>query len=469
MYQGLKEKDDLKMKYDVVIKNGTIIDPKRRKTTIANLGILNGKIKDITREEIEGHTELDVTGKIVCPGIIDIHAHVEGNLDCAKIMAAMGVTTVYNGNCGMSPTNIKEFYEKHEHFLINQIEQIGHTTLRELVGVIDRYKSSDDKQIEKMKIMLEEAFNYGAYGLSFGLEYVPGSSSKEVLELASVAAKYGKLISIHTRSDCYGGLSSLREAIDITRKTGAAVNISHLIYQFGMGMATEALHMIEEALEEGLDISVDSGLYSGFATAIGSAVFDEGCLEKWGCDYSSLIAGTGKYKGQRLNREMYEELRADYPEETGIGMVGEEYEVFEILDKPYVMVCTDAGTLYDNGIPGHPQDAGTYPKFFRTMVREQHRITLMEAISRCTYMVAKRLGLNSKGTIEIGADADILIFDAKIIEDKADYPCFGATETRPEGIEYVFVNGVMTVKGKEVLDVNTGIVIKDKCEVWNWE
>lgn len=456
------------MIYDVVIKKGTIIDPKGQKSTIANIGILNGKISTITREDIEGDIELDVIGKIVCPGIIDIHAHVDGNLDCAKVMAAMGVTTVYNGNCGMSPKNMKKFYDKYDHFLINQVEQIGHTTLREQVGVIDRYKPSSNEEIEKMKIMLKEAFSFGARGLSFGLEYVPGSSVKEVLELAKVAAKYGKLVSIHTRSDCYGGLSTLREAIDITRKTGASVNISHLTYQFGMGMATEALHMIDEALEEGLDISVDSGLYSGFATAIGSAVFDEGCVDKWGCDYNSLIAGTGKYRGERLTKEMYEELRRDYPDDTGIGMIGKEYEVFEILDKPYVMVCTDAGTLYDNRIPGHPQDAGTYPKFFRTMVREQHRITLIEAISRCTYMPAKRLGLNNKGIIEIGADADILIFDAKIIEDKADYPCFGATDTRPEGIEYVFVNGVMTAKGKEVLDVRAGKIIKDQCKLWRW-
>lgn len=457
------------MKYDVVIKNGTIIDPKRRKSTIANLGILNGKISSITREEIEGVVEIEVKDKIVCPGIIDIHAHVEGNLDCAKVMAAMGVTTVYNGNCGISPDNLKTFYKDNEYFLINQIEQIGHTNLRELVGVYDRYKSSGDEEIEKMKSMLKEAFEDGVSGLSFGLEYVPGSSRKEVLELSKVAAKYGKLISIHTRGDSYGGLATLREAIDITRKTGAAVNISHLTYQFGMGMATEALNMIEEALAEGLDISVDSGLYSGFATAIGSAVFDEGCLEKWGCDYNSLIAGTGKYKGQRLTKEIYEELRRDYPEETGIGMVGEESEVFEILEKPYVMVCTDGGTLYDNGIPGHPQDAGTYPKFFRTMVKEQHRISWMEAIDRCTYMPAKRLGLKNKGIIEIGADADILIFDPKVIEDKANYPCFGSTEARPEGIEYVFVNGVITVKGKEVLDAKAGKVIKGKVELWKWE
>ncbi len=457
------------MKYDVVIKGGTIIDPKPKKSTVANLGISKGKISTITREDIEGDIGLDVAGKIVCPGIIDVHAHVEGNIDCAKVMAAMGVTTVYNGNCGMSPENIEEFYKEHDNFLINQIEQIGHTALREQVGVLDRYKPSGKLEIEKMKGILEEAFKFGVSGLSFGLEYVPGSSWEEVLELAKVAARYGKLVSIHTRSDCYGGLATLREAIDITRKTGASVNISHLTYQFGMGMATEALHMIEDALEEGLDISVDSGLYSGFATSIGSAVFDEGCVDKWGCDYSSLIAGTGKYRGKRLTGEMYEELRSVYPEDTGIGMVGREHEVFEILEKPYMMVSTDAGTMYDKGVPGHPQDAGTYPKFFRTMVREQNRISLIEAIRRCTYMPAKRLGLNNKGVIDIGADADILVFDPEFITDKAEYPCFGATDTRPEGIEYVFVNGVMTVKGKEVLDVNPGKIIKAQCNLWKWE
>ena len=417
------------MKYDYVIKNGTIIDSKNKRSTVANIGISDGKISVITRENIDGENILNATGKIVCPGIIDIHTHVEGNEDCARLMNAMGVTTVYNGNCGMSPENLKEFLDKQDKqgFLINQIE--------------------------KMKELAEEAFNMGVFGLSFGLEYVPGSSKEEVTELSKVAAKYGKLISIHTRSDCYEGLTTLREAIDITRITGASLNISHLTYQFGMGMATEALNIIEDALREGLDISVDSGLYSGFATEIGSAVFDEGCIDKWNCDYSSLIAGTGKYRGLRLSKEIYEELRSNYPKETGIGMVVREDEVYEILEKPYVMVCTDAGTLYEKGVPGHPQDAGTYPKFFKNMVKEQNRISLIDAINKCTYMPAQRLGLKNKGIIEIGADADILIFNLNTIEDKADYPCFGSTDTPPEGIEYVFVNGVMTVNGKEVFNV----------------
>ncbi len=458
------------MKYDYVLENGTIMDPKSKRSTVAHIGILNGKIEKITREKLESDNVLDVYGKIVMPGIIDIHTHVEGNHDCAEVLNAMGVTTVYNGNCGMSPDNMKEFYKKYEKegFLINQIEQIGHTNLRESAGLKDRYKAADKEQIEKMKAELVEGFEMGVSGLSFGLEYVPGSSKEEVLELAKVAAKYDKLISIHTRTDFYGGLGSLKEAIDITRKTGARVNISHVVYQFGFGMMTEALHMIDEALKEGLDISADSGMYTSFATAIGSAVFDEGCIEKWGVDYSSMTAGTGKYKGLRLTKDMFEELRRDYPKETGIALIGRESEVFECLEKPYMMVSTDAGTLYENGLPGHPQDAATYPRFFRTMVREQDKISLMDAVSRCTYLPAKRLGLENKGKIEEGADADILVFNLNTVCDKADFPCFGATNTRPEGIEYVFVNGVMTTKGKEVYKVKPGKIIKDKCELFKW-
>lgn len=457
--------------HEIVIKNGTIMDPKREKTTVANIVIDGDKITDITREEVKAKKIINAKGKIVCPGFIDIHTHVDGNKDCAEGLVAMGVTTAYSGNCGMGVDNLEFFYKKYEKegFLINQIQQAGHTTLREQVGLTDRYMAANSTQIEGMKIILESLFELGANGLSFGLEYVPGSSKEEVIELSKVAAKYGKLISIHTRTDCYEGLIALREAINIAKETGASVQISHLVYQYGMGMAREAIKMIEDARNEGYDISVDSGLYSGFATAIGSAVFDEGCTEKWGCDYKNIICCAGEHRGERLTKKIYEKLREEHPEYSAIGMVGNEYEVFDILDRPYVMVGTDAGTYYDNGKPGHPQDTGTYPKFFRTMVREQKRITLMDAIKRCTIIPAERLKLKNKGYIDIGKDADIVIFDKDIIEDKSEYPCFGSTETRPEGIEYVIVNGEVVVTGKEVLDKKPGRIIKEELQKWKWE
>jgi N-acyl-D-amino-acid deacylase len=383
----------------------------------------------------------------------------------------MGVTTVYNGNCGLSPEgDFEAFLNKYEAegFLINQIEQVGHTSLREAVGQTDRYAPATAEQIEKMKALLIRAFLAGAWGLSFGLEYVPGSSTEEVLALSSLAAQYGKLVSIHTRTDLYKGLTALREAIDITRLTGAPVNVSHLVYQYGFGMATEALHIIEDALADGLDISVDSGLYSSFATSIGSAVFDEGCVEKWRCGYDSVVMGTGKYRGQRLTRETYLELRRDAPDETAIAFVGKDKEIFEILDKPYVMVSTDAGTLYDGGKPGHPQDMGTYPLFFKEMVRNQGRLTLPEAIRRCTLMPAQRLGLENKGRIKEGADADIVVFSPDTIEDKAQFPCFGDTAAHPEGIDCVMVNGEIVIMGNKVSQNKPGKILRGAADTWSW-
>jgi N-acyl-D-amino-acid deacylase len=458
------------MKYDVALLHGTIIDPKTERSTVANLGFKDGKIAAVTRTVPEALQSFDVTGRIVCPGFIDPHTHVEGNKDSAELMVAMGVTSVLNGNCGMSPANFDEFMLQYssQGFPVNQYEQVGHCTLRELAGNTDRYAPSSASQIEKMRQLADDAFKSGAYGLSFGLEYVPGSSKEEVLALAEIAAAYGRPVSIHTRTDYNPGLDALIEALDITRKTGAAVNISHLAYMYGFGMSPEALRLIETAKRDGLDISCDSGLYSGFATQIGSAVFDEGCVEKWRTDYSAIIAGTGKYKGQRLTRDMYDDMRKNYPEDTGIGMVGNEYEVYEILDRPYVMVGSDAGTLYDNGVPGHPQDAGTYPRFFRTMVREQNRISIVDAIRRCTYLPAKRFGFDSKGFIAEGADADIVVFDLARIKDTAQYPCDGPTDSRPEGIDYVFVNGILTVQGKKILPTAAGKLIRAENREWRW-
>jgi len=457
--------------FETVIKNGTIVDPEKKRLTVANLGIRDGKIGEITREAIVGERILDATGKIVMPGVIDIHTHVEGNRDCAECMAAMGVTTVYNGNCGISPAgDFGEFISKYEKegFLINQLEQVGHSSLREAVGIYDRYRAASKDELKKMEALCESAFALGAWGLSFGLEYVPGSSFEEVLALSKIAARLNKLISIHIRSDFYSGLGALKEAINITRITGAAVQISHLVYQFGFGMAAEALSVIDSALREGLDISVDSGVYTSFATTIGSAVFDEGCIEKWGCGYDSIVPCTGKYRGERLTKEKFLEFRRDSPNGTAIALIGKEHEIFEILEKPYVMLSSDSGTMYDSGKPGHPQDAGTVPRFFRTMVREQNRISLIDAVRRCTFLPAERLGLRSKGRIEEGADADILIFDIDKIAEKSQFPCDGDTFTRPEGIGHVLVNGQVVVEGKNVLPVNPGKIIRGTVDRWHW-
>lgn len=195
--------------YDIVIKNGILINPEKCTQTIGNIGITEGVIKVITRREIEGKEVIDAYGKIVSPGFIDAHTHIDGHLENGKLMALQGVTTVVNGHCGIGPLQLQDYFNKQntDGFIINQIQFVGHTALREEIGVIDPYIPLNSTQIEEINFLLEDEFKSGAAGLSFGLEYVPGTSEEEIITLSKTAAKYGKPVSVHSRKDGWEGLA----------------------------------------------------------------------------------------------------------------------------------------------------------------------------------------------------------------------------------------------------------------------
>jgi N-acyl-D-amino-acid deacylase len=449
---GLRE--GFVMFYDLVIKNGNIIDPLLELTTIGNIGVHSGKIVTITRETIEGTTTIDAKMQVVSPGFVDIHSHVD-NYQCAgKSYALQGITTTIGGNCGLSPLSPTVFFEQMQKtgFPINQGQFAGHSfSLREEVGLTNPHQPADKEQIEMMVELAQKRLAQGAIGISFGLEYAPGSSYQEVLELCRLAALYGKPVSIHVRHDSWEGLKAIDETIRLAEETGVSIIISHLVYMVGMGMMTEALCMIDNARERGLDIAVDSGLYSAFATFIGSEVFAPGCLEKWGRSYEDLYISTGPYAHQQCTEPLFNMLRKEAPETVLVAFVGTEAEVYEALARPYVVVSTDGAVGSPEPGTGHPQDSGTYPKFFRTMVRETGRLSLLEAVRKCTLQPARLLGLDSKGTIKPGSDADLVIFDLNRISDTSDYPGLGQPDSPPLGIDYVIVNGQLVVENGEFI------------------
>ncbi|MQL50732.1 amidohydrolase family protein [Desulfofundulus thermobenzoicus] len=459
--------------FDLIIKNGTLVDPEKRRITVGHLGISGGKIAAITREDIRGRHEIDAGLAIVCPGFIDIHAHVDGYLYAAQCMVRQGVTTSVGGNCGFGPLDLQSFFDglERDGFPLNQAMLIGHSfTLREKAGAVDPYAPATPEQVDCMLSLLEEAFDQGAIGLSFGLEYAPGTSFDEVLALSQVAARYGKLIAVHTRTDSWPGLGALKEAVRITEFTGAPVQVSHLVYQVGMGMMIQALEILDRAVRDGLDVAADSGMYHAFATFIGSPVYDEGCLEKWGCDYGDLFVATGKYAGQRCTREIYQELRANYKNDVVVAFACREAEVYQALLPGYVMVSTDGAVGSPQPGTGHPQDSGTYPRFFQKMVREQGSLSLVEAVRRCTLLPAERLGLLNKGRLKIGADADIVIFNLDRITDRADYPGIGRPDAPPEGINYVLVNGEVVVENGRLLEhAKPGRPVRAVRRYWRWQ
>ncbi|MBC2580421.1 amidohydrolase family protein [Clostridium sp. DJ247] len=452
--------------WDIVIKNAQIVDPEKNSIIYGNLGLCNGKISIITDKHIIGKQEIDAKKQIVCPGFIDIHAHVDGNMGCAELSLVQGITTTAGGNCGCGPINLKEFFDEQDKngFLINQAQFVGHSfSLRRRVGITNPYVSATVSQIETMKELTEKAFVEGAIGLSFGLEYAPGSSFEEVIALSKIAAQYGKLVSIHTRLTSPYDLDSLREAISIAEITGASVQISHLVYQYGAGIMSEALTIITDARKRGLNIWADSGMYTAFATNIGTSVFDEEHIKTFGWKFNDMFIASGSYKGQSLTEKLYKNMRDSEDNAVIICFTGIESEIYEALLSDYVMLSSDVGpSPTGNMDEGHPQNSGSFPRFFRKMVREQKSISITKAVEKCTLLPANSLGLKNKGRLSIGADADIVIFDIESIKDKSDFLDKGKPNAYPEGISYVIVNGQIVVEEEKIIKgILPGKVIKD--------
>lgn len=458
------------VQFDYVIENGTVIDPKTNLRTVGHVGIIKDKIAAVTRGDLEGKVKIDAEGKIVCPGFIDPHCHVDGFLYNGQCYAKMGVTTAITGNCGFGPHPVGKFLDRidNEGFPINQGVLVGHSfDLRAMVGLEDPYAVATPQQIRQMTEIAAQGLEEGALGISLGLEYAPATTMEEIKALAKLTARYDKVMPVHSRSDGWGSVKALREVVKIQELTGVRVLVSHLTYQNGMGMMRESLQVLEKAYEQGYRIAVDSGAYHAFATFIGSEVFCQGWLEKYDCSYHDVLVSSGPHMGKRLTRELYEELVRTDPKTLCTAFVGKPYEVIKALKQPYVMVSTDGAVGSHQPGTGHPQDAGTYPRIFGRFVRELNALTTMEAVRKCTLMPAEFFGLKNKGWLGTGADADIVVFDPQTIIDRADYMGIGMPDAPPLGIEYVFVNGCPVVK-KGQLDEKAmpGRAIRQENRIW---
>lgn len=449
---------------DYLITNARIIDPESGADFPGSLGIKDGKIESLfsTSAALPSSSKtIDAGGGILVPGFIDVHAHTENSIPCAEKLLTMGVTSAVSGNCGYSTSDFGRFFAKYEKsgYPINQLEQVGHGILRRQAGQNDINKSAGTRQLEAMKRYASEAFSAGACGLSFGLEYAPGSSPQEIIELSRVAAEEGRFVSIHGRSEDPDDLDSLREALELAVLTGAPLIYSHLVYMYNGDSLKEALRIIEEYREKNAVIWVDSGMYTAFATVARSPYFDEEQFLDNESELKRLRAATGKYAGQVLDREKYLEIRSSYPNESLIYDPGQSDDVFVAYSLPDVMVSTDC-VEYQGG-QGHPQGAATYPYFFRLMVKETERLSLLEAVRRCTLLPAKAAGFTTKGRLSPGMDADLAVLDWERLQENAGFPGSGDPGAPPSGVKHVFVNGVLSIKDEKRLPgANAGVSIK---------
>ena len=456
--------------FDLAILGGTVIEPVDKKLITANVYIKDGKIAEVTRMTYGAKKIINAHGMYVSPGFIDMHTHTENNSFISEMLTRQGVTTVINGNCGFGQRDLANFFDKVDKgSMLNLSQLVGASELRDRAGQTDPYAPMSEEQIKFAEQALLADLEAGASGLSFGLAYVPGSSKEETLRLAQIVARYGKLVAIHPRGNGWNSLGGIEEVVDISRKTGASVHLSHVVYNYGYGIMQQALELIDNAVCEGIDISCDSGMYTSYATLIGSDEFSEKTLELIRCPIENIYMATGKHTGQNLiSREMYLKMRESCPDDVAIAIAGNPHEILMAFNLPYMMCSSDAGVGALAGIDTvvHPQDASNFAKFLLETVVMNKMLTLADAISRITWIPAQRMGLKDKGRIIPGADADITIFELEKINERADFPHLGKSDAPPEGFNTVIIGGKIVVNKNKIESQNSGKLLRSPNIEW---
>jgi len=438
------------MSFDLVILNGRVIDPESRTDAIRNLGISNGTIKAITTNNLVGATVIDAHGLVVSPGFIDLHQHGQDE-ENYRFKAMDGVTTALELEVGTG--DVDGWYARREQkSLINYGVSAGHLAAR-MAAMHEPLKflptgdaarrAATDAEIKEMKQRLEQGLQRGAVAVGFGIQYIPNASRWEILEMFRVASRYGASCHVHLRhagvKEPASSIQALEEVISAAAITGAPLHVVH-IHSTGGPATPKLLQMVVEAKAHKLDVTTECYPYIAGMTDIKSAIFDEGWQEVFGIDYKDLQwAATG----ERLTKDTFDKYR-----KTG-GMVAvfsmTEEIVAAAIKSPVTMIASDG--ILENG-KGHPRTAGTYSRVLGNYVREQHALTLMDALTKMTLMPAQRLerrvpSMKNKGRIRLGADADLTIFDPQSIIDRST---FREPAKYSEGVKFVLVNGVLIVK-----------------------
>ena len=437
--------------YDTVIQGGRVMDPESGLDSVVNIGILEGQVRAISGDNLDGSRVIDATGLIVAPGFVDLHRHGQSER-AYRLQVQDGVTTGLELEIG-TPNAATWYAEREGGQLVNYGVSIGHIGVRARAmgdsvlgsgGITARQQSSPD-QISETEQLIREGLAQGAIGVGFGTAYTPGATMDEIEHMFSVAADLGVTAFVHMR----GGLEGLDSTLTAANNAAASLHIVHA-NSSGGGNILEFLEMIQMAQDEGRDVTTEAYPYGASQTGIQSALFDD--WESW--DDERFERHQWVRTGERLNRETF----SKYREEGGSVIIHGRTEEMTLaaVTSPLTIVASDGGT-------GHPRGAGTFARILGRYVREQGALELMDALARMTILPTLRLeefvpAMETKGRIRVGSDADITIFDPETVIDRATYLEGSLTS---DGIEYVLVNGIPVVYEGEIAEgVRPGKAIK---------
>lgn len=481
--------------YDLVIKNGKIIDGNGGPAYYATLVINNGIISEIQRDTSVKYSAkriIDAIDHLVTPGFIDTHSHGDP-LETPEFhnFLAMGVTTISLGQDGFSPEleDLPGWINKVDAAGpgVNIISFAGHNTLRQLSGIgFDSIPSKEN--LRRMENMLAKAMEAGAFGLTTGLEYSPGEFSRkeELRSLAKIVGRNNGIIMSHLRNEDDDDVeSSIHELL--AQGEYCPVHISHIKVVYGKGgeRAREILDVINDAREKGIKVTADIYPYTASYTGI-AILFPDWAKQPNNyqevlnskrqelADFlrkkvtqrngpEATLIGTGAYKGQNLAmvaahlNKPFEEVLMDDIGPYGAGaahFIMDEELQRELLTHPLINICSDGSPTMR-----HPRGYGSFPKIIETYVLKENLFSMEEAVYKMTGLAANTLQLDNRGNIETGKVADILVFSPNEIKENATYeePHVLAT-----GMKYLIVNGKLAKDGETFSKQGYGKVLIKK-------
>ncbi|MDH3271217.1 MAG: D-aminoacylase [Gemmatimonadota bacterium] len=513
-FDGLYIRQSGDFDWDVLLRGGTVVDGSGQPRFRADVAVRGDRIVRVSREPLDASRAdrvIDATGKIISPGFVDIHTHLDPllRLPGGESHVRQGVTFALGGPDGSAPWPLDDYHDRAEALGLglNVGFMVGHNTVRgAVIGLEDR--APTPAELERMKAMVARGMDDGAWGISTGLKYLPGAFSElpELVELSRVAADRGGFYTSHLREEGLGLIESVAEAMEIGRRADIPVVLTHhkVVGQPMWGASERTLAMVDSARAAGTDVMIDQYPYtashSGITILIPAWAMEggtEGLLARMDDDRlaDSVLVGiafniVNDRGGNDLRRVQFSRVSWDTSLEgrtlhdwavrdgleptpqTGARLVIEavrrgganaiyhamsEDDVEAIMAHPSTMIGSDGRLVaLGDGHP-HPRWYGTFPRVLGLYTRERGVLTLEQAVRKMSGLPAERIGLRERGQVRAGWYADLVVFDPATVADRAT---FEEPHQYPLGIEWVLVNGQISVDDGGFVDARAGAVLK---------
>lgn len=499
--------------FDLMIRNATVVDGTGNPAYVADVAVTGDEIVAIGRA-LPGTAGVTIEAgrHVLAPGFVDLHVHARRTIldnPAAENYLRQGVTTIFEGPDGSSALPVGAFLSEVEKArpALNLGTFVGQGSIRaQVIGADDRRGSPEE--LDRMKALVREAMLEGAFGLSTGLRYVPGTftPTDEVIELARVAGGMGGIHISHMRDEADRVLESVRETIEIGERGGLPTQVTHgkTMGKRNWGRSSEILELVARARARGVDVTIDQYPYTASSTGI------EALLPRWAVEgdrerrlerlrdpesrgrirnaiveslredrgggnlanvqiaaaqWDTSLAGrhlgeiTQTWKGTTTFEDAADVV-IEMVEKGGASAIYHamsEEDVERILASPYTMVASDGEvSIFGRNSP-HPRGYGTFPRVLGRYVRERKLLSLEEAVRKMTSMPAGRVGLLDRGILRPGMKADLVLFDPATVADQAT---FADPHQYPVGVSLVVVNGGIAFHDGTVSATRSGRVLR---------